>query len=70
MIAQVEQPGTQLHTGWAHIPAPDVAKAYWKLPPDAMFVDTLKCMVSTFYHICTVHTMYVIHTVSVLYVLL
>lgn len=47
MIAQVERPGTQLHTGWAHVDSPDIAKAYWKLPADAKFVDTLKCMVST-----------------------
>ena len=33
-----------MHAGWAHVPAPDIAKAYWKLPADAMFVDTLKCM--------------------------
>jgi hypothetical protein len=47
VIAQVERPGTQLHTGWAHVPAPEIAKAYWKLPADAKFVDTLKCMVRT-----------------------
>lgn len=45
MIAQVERPGTQLHAGWAHVPAPEIAKSYWKLPADAKFVDTLKCMV-------------------------
>jgi hypothetical protein len=45
VIAQVERPGTQLHAGWAHVPAPEIAKAYWKLPADAKFVDTLKCMV-------------------------
>jgi hypothetical protein len=49
VIAQVERPGTQLNAGWAHIEAPAIAKAYWKLPKDAMWVDTLKCMVSTLF---------------------
>jgi ubiquinol oxidase len=44
-IAQVERPGTPLHTGWAHLEAPDVAKAYWKLPKDAKWVEAMKCMV-------------------------
>jgi hypothetical protein len=45
VIAQAERPGTQLHSAWSQLPAPEVAKAYWKLPADATFVDTLKCMV-------------------------
>jgi hypothetical protein len=46
VIAQVERPGTELHTGWAHLPAPQIAKSYWRLPDNATFADTLKCMVS------------------------
>ena len=70
VIAQVERPGTQLHTGWAHVDSPDIAKAYWKLPADAKFVDTLKCMVSILpivyailYTLCTIQysTMYCMH---------
>ena len=71
VIAQVERPGTQLHTGWAHVDSPDIAKAYWKLPADAKFVDTLKCMVSTLsivyailYTLCTIQystTIYCMH---------
>jgi hypothetical protein len=46
VIEQVQRPGSELHKGWAHLPAPEIAIAYWRLPKDAMFVDTLKCMVS------------------------
>ncbi len=46
VIEQVNRPGTPLHEGWANLAAPDMAIAYWKLPQDAKFVDTLKCMVS------------------------
>ena len=44
MIEQVEDPKTELHKAWAHLKAPDVAINYWRLPPDASFTDTLKCM--------------------------
>eukprot|EP00607_Mallomonas_marina_P010739 CAMPEP_0182421786 /NCGR_PEP_ID=MMETSP1167-20130531/7277_1 /TAXON_ID=2988 /ORGANISM="Mallomonas Sp, Strain CCMP3275" /LENGTH=270 /DNA_ID=CAMNT_0024599263 /DNA_START=265 /DNA_END=1077 /DNA_ORIENTATION=- len=44
IIEHVETPGTHLHTGWAHLPAPDVAIGYWKLPQDAKWVDSLRCM--------------------------
>lgn len=46
VIQKVETPGTHLHTGWATLAAPDMAIGYWRLPPDAKWVDTLKCMVS------------------------
>ena len=38
------RPGTELYEGWKDIPAPDVAITYWKLPKDAKWVDSLKCM--------------------------
>lgn len=44
VIRQVETPGTELHEKWHELPAPDIAKSYWRLPEDAMFIDTLKCM--------------------------
>lgn len=44
IIHQVETPGTPLHEAWSQLPAPDIAKRYWKLSPDAMWVDALKCM--------------------------
>lgn len=44
IIDQVQTPGTPLHDAWAELPAPDLAKAYWKLPADALWVDALKCM--------------------------
>ncbi len=45
IVQHVETPGTDLNTHWANLPAPDMAKGYWKLPNDATWVDTLKCMV-------------------------
>jgi hypothetical protein len=44
IIHQVETPGTPLHDAWSHLPAPNIAKTYWKLSDDAMWVDALKCM--------------------------
>jgi hypothetical protein len=44
IVRQVETPGTPLHEAWAELPAPQVAKAYWKLSDDAKWVDALKCM--------------------------
>jgi hypothetical protein len=44
IITHVEQPGTDLHKAWAHLPAPDIAKGYWHLDDDAKWVDALKCM--------------------------
>ena len=49
VIEQVQRPGTDLNEKWASLPAPDIAIAYWKLPADASFLDTLKCMVSILY---------------------
>mmetsp|Transcript_67254 Transcript_67254/g.194693 ORF Transcript_67254/g.194693 Transcript_67254/m.194693 type:complete len:381 (+) Transcript_67254:78-1220(+) len=44
IIHQVQTPGTPLNEAWADLPAPALAKIYWKLPEDAMWVDALKCM--------------------------
>jgi hypothetical protein len=44
IIVHVETPGTHLHTAWAHLPAPDIAKGYWHLADDAKWVDALKCI--------------------------
>jgi hypothetical protein len=45
VIEQVGREGTELNAGWSKLRAPDIAISYWKLPQDAMFIDTLKCMV-------------------------
>lgn len=44
IIHQVETPGTPLNLEWSHLPAPNIAKTYWKLSDDAKWVDVLKCM--------------------------
>jgi len=44
IIKQVQTPGTPLNAAWATMPAPAMAKTYWKLSPDAKWVDALKCM--------------------------
>jgi hypothetical protein len=46
IITQTETPGTPLHAAWADLPAPITAIAYWRLPKDALWVDTLKCMMA------------------------
>jgi hypothetical protein len=46
IIAHVETPGTELNLAWKDMEASDMAKGYYKLPPDAKWVDTLKCIVS------------------------
>jgi ubiquinol oxidase len=44
IVKQVETPGTELHEAWFHLPAPEIAVSYWRLPHDATFGDTLRCM--------------------------
>lgn len=44
IIHQIETPGTPLHKEWSKLPAPKLAKNYYKLADDAMWVDCLKCM--------------------------
>jgi hypothetical protein len=44
VIVQVETPGTPLHEDWSKLPAPQIAKGYWRLHDDALWVDVLKCI--------------------------
>ena len=44
VIIQTETPGTPLFEEWSELPAPAIAKGYWKLHDDALWVDALKCM--------------------------
>jgi hypothetical protein len=46
VIKHVEIPGTQLNAKWANMAAPAIAIKYYKLPADAKWVDTLKCMMA------------------------
>ena len=50
VIAHAETPGTKLYEAWHNLPAPAIAKGYWKLSNDATWIDTLKCMVVNVYH--------------------
>ena len=45
-IKHIETPGTHLNKAWATLPAPPMAIGYYHLPNDALWVDTLKCIVS------------------------
>lgn len=42
LIEMMETPGTQLHDAWRHLPAPDIAKTYWRLEDDADFFAVIK----------------------------
>ena len=44
IIRQVETEGTPLNKAWSELPAPDIAKGYWQLADDALWLDALKCM--------------------------
>jgi hypothetical protein len=44
VIQQILTPGTPLHEEWAQLPAPAMACSYWRLHPNALWVDTLKCI--------------------------
>ena len=44
VISHLETPGTRLHAEWSGLPAPEIAKGYWKLPDDATWLDTLRCI--------------------------
>ena len=46
IVKKCETPGTKLHTAWAHLPAPEIAKNYWCLPDDATWITTLKHMLA------------------------
>jgi hypothetical protein len=45
-INKIQTPGTHLHQEWAMTPAPKMAIGYYHLPKDALWVDTLKCMMA------------------------
>ncbi len=57
-IKHIETPGTHLYDAWSKIPAPSMAIGYYHLPHDAMWVDTLKCMVS--FTISSIHCGYIV----------
>jgi len=42
IIDHIEKPGTQLNKEWAHLKAPPIAIAYWRMPQDAMWIDVLR----------------------------
>ena len=42
IIDMLQDPTKQLHKEWSHIKAPAIAKTYWRLPEDAMFLDVVK----------------------------
>jgi hypothetical protein len=46
IINHIETPGTELNLAWKDLPAPPIAIGYWRLPKDAKWIDTLKCIVS------------------------
>jgi len=46
VIKHIETPGTKLNREWKDLAAPPIAIGYWRLPSDAKWVDTLKCIVS------------------------
>jgi len=46
VIQHVEKEGTELHEAWATLPAPAIAKSYWRLADDALWVDALKRMLA------------------------
>lgn len=47
-IKHIETPGTKLNLAWGNTPAPEMAIGYYHLPKDAKWVDSLKCMVSSY----------------------
>eukprot|EP00470_Lotharella_oceanica_P004865 CAMPEP_0170167160 /NCGR_PEP_ID=MMETSP0040_2-20121228/637_1 /TAXON_ID=641309 /ORGANISM="Lotharella oceanica, Strain CCMP622" /LENGTH=345 /DNA_ID=CAMNT_0010405089 /DNA_START=76 /DNA_END=1113 /DNA_ORIENTATION=+ len=42
LIKSVNTPGTHLHKDWKHLKAPQIAKNYWRMKEDAMWVDVLR----------------------------
>ena len=46
VIKQAETPGTHLHAAWNKLPAPANGIGYYRLPEDATWIDTLKCMMA------------------------
>lgn len=46
IIKNIETPGTKLNLAWKDLPAPPIALGYYRLHPDAKWVDALKCMMA------------------------
>jgi len=47
IVAHVEKPGTDLHTAWAALDAPDIAVQYWQMPVgQRKWLDALKRMLA------------------------
>eukprot|EP01060_Flectonema_neradi_P007367 TRINITY_DN15122_c0_g1_i1.p1 TRINITY_DN15122_c0_g1~~TRINITY_DN15122_c0_g1_i1.p1 ORF type:complete len:323 (+),score=57.27 TRINITY_DN15122_c0_g1_i1:53-970(+) len=42
IIDRLQDPTKQLHKEWKDLKAPEIAKSYWRLPEDAMFLDVIK----------------------------
>lgn len=42
VVHHVQTPGSKLHNAWSVLPAPEIARNYWRLPGNAMFVDVLR----------------------------
>lgn len=46
VIKHVETPGTHLNRDWNDLPAPEIARGYWKLPADAKWKEVLMCIMA------------------------
>lgn len=46
MVKATETEGTQLNKEWKHLPAPPIAKGYYRLDDDATWVDCLRCILA------------------------
>jgi len=42
VIEHMEAEGSKLNEAWMPLPAPEIAKVYWRLPEDASLLDTIK----------------------------
>merc|ERR1711881_322983 len=42
IIEMMETEGTHLNTAWTHMPAPEIARTYWRLRPDSTMLDVIK----------------------------
>jgi len=46
VIKNTETPGTKLYAAWNTTPAPEIAIGYYRLPSNAKWIDSLKCMMA------------------------
>ena len=42
VISTLQTPGTHLHSAWKDLPAPDIARNYWRLDDTAKFLDVIR----------------------------